>query len=262
MRQAIFKSFFASDLYRKAKSGESLASYLEPSFSVQEDATLISRIHVSSEVPHLDPAIESDADSAIKLYEFLGGLNLVQASDARLWVYLSHVTFREYTMERWPAKWSETDLERSEIQKRMSDFIIPRWFTSSSARSLERHALSRLWWSAQLTVAPWRKNRKIFGHLESSDPYIYTRLLFSTQDTMSQILGRRLGWSDELRIALLEFLRHNAEIRENRSALRALMREVNLTMGYRKLPHLPMVSLLVAISNMKTQIGDVSQQTP
>ena len=96
VRQAIFKRSFVGDLYQKAKSGESLASYLQSDFNFHEDMILLSRIHVSNEIPNLDPVAESDADSAIKIYGFLGELNLVQASDARLWAYLSHVTFRKY----------------------------------------------------------------------------------------------------------------------------------------------------------------------
>ncbi len=188
--QPIFNRAYSEELREALASGETFSDYLKREFDVPDDGILQSTLPVSDDTPELNPDVSSDVDNAIKLYEFLHNLDKTQASDKRLWIYLSHVTFRDYTMNRWSLKTSQEELNVSsdEIKRKAINFIGERWFLSGNARSLRRHSIARLWWAAYLTVAPWEKDPDYFGKLENTDKYLYTKVLFSTQDIVQQIL--------------------------------------------------------------------------
>jgi len=247
--QPIFNRAFSEELRENLASGESIYDYLNPEFEVQPESILQSTLSVSDDLPELSPDISADVDNAIKLYEYFHNLDKTQASDKRLWIYLSHVTFREYTMGRWGLKTTAEELNiSSEAKRKAISYISERWFLSGNARSLRRHSIARLWWSAYLTAAPWLQDPAYFGSLETDDKYVYTKVLFSTQDIVQQILERRLGWSDRMLIAILEYLRQHPEVAQNREAVRNLMKELNLILGYRKLPVLGFNKLLSIIT--------------
>lgn len=242
--QLIFRRPYAEKLREDLASGENITDYLKPDIDLPAESTMPSMLTVSENIPELNPSVDSDVENAIKLFEYLA-LDKTQASDKRLWVYLSHVTFRTYTMERWKLKQSEEELAISNDAKRKAiSYISERWFLSGNARSLRRHSIARLWWAAYLTAAPWLKDPEYFGALENTDKYIYTKVLFSSQDIAQQILERRLGWSDKLLIAILEYLRLHPEVAQNRDAERTLMKELNLVLGYRKLTVLSFEELM------------------
>jgi hypothetical protein len=256
MLQPIFNRSYSEELREDLASGGTLTDYLLPDIEVPESGILQSTLEVSDTVPELATDVGSDTENAIKVYEFLKNLDKTQASDKRLWIYLSHVTFRNYTMGRWGLKTSAEELTESPDAKRKAiSYVSERWFLSGNARSLRRHSIARLWWAAYLTVAPWSKDPEYFGSLENEDRYIYTKILFITQDIVQQILERRLGWSDRLLIAILEFLRQHPEIAQNRDAVRSLMKELNLVLGYRKLSVLSFDELLAVIADTATDIN-------
>lgn len=256
MLQPIFNRAYSEELRENLATGESLADYLKAETDVPADGTLQSTLLVSESAPELNTDVSADVDNAIKLYEYLYRLDKTQASDKRLWIYLSHVTFRDYTMGRWGLKQSADELDISpEAKRKAINYIGERWFLSGNARSLRRHSIARLWWAAYLTVAPWQKDPEYFGSLENSDKYIYTRVLFSTQDIVQQILERRLGWSDKMLIAILEYLRQHPEVAQNRESVRSLMKELNLVLGYRKLSVLNFEGLLGVITETAQSVG-------
>jgi hypothetical protein len=152
-------------------------------------------------------------------------------------------------MGRWNIKASKEELaSNQDIRAKAVSYIGERWFLSGNARSLRRHSIARLWWAAYLTVAPWEKDPEYFGDLQNTDKYIYTRVLFSNQDIVQQILERKLGWSDKLLIVLLEYLRQNPDFAQNRNAVRTLVKELNLVLGYRKLTVMSFDKLLGIIA--------------
>ena len=216
---------------------------------MSEVGILQSTLEVSDAPPELDPSVSADIDNAIKVYEFLDKLDKTQASDKRLWIYLSHVTFRKYTIGRWEIKASVDDLTyNGEAKRKAISYIAEHWFLSGNARSLRRNSVARLWWAAYLTVAPWERDPEYFGELEDDDRYKYTKVVFSTQDIAQNLLERRLGWSDKILIAVLEYLRLNPEVAQNRESMRNLIKELNLILGYRKLATLTFSELLAVIS--------------
>lgn len=248
--QHIFNRAYSEELRENLASGDTLSDYLKPEIEVPEDGLLQSTLLVSDDLPELNPDVSADVDNAIKLYEFLHNLDKTQASDKRLWIYLSHVTFRDYTMNRWGLKTTADELNVSsdETKRKAINFVGERWFLSGNARSLRRQSIARLWWAAYLTVSPWEKDPDYFGSLENKDKYLYTRVLFTSQDIVQQILERRLGWSDRMLIAILEYLRQHPEVAQSRYAVRDLMKELNLVLGYRKLTLLSFEELLDVIN--------------
>ena len=52
-----------------------------------------------------------DTENAIILYKEFQTLNETQASDSRLWVYLTHVTLWKYMRKRWPLEKFNDDSE-------------------------------------------------------------------------------------------------------------------------------------------------------
>ena len=130
---------------------------------------------------------EDDAENAILLFSALRNLTPVQAMEARLWTYLTHVTYWSYMVARW-----------GNVKP---DVILDRFFLRGGGiASLVRNGISRLWWSGYLT---YDGNR--------SDPFELTRVLFSKQDIHTGLLERSLGKSPTIRRATLEYFKNNSQ---------------------------------------------------
>lgn len=258
--QSIFNRAYAEELREKLASGENTSEYFKQTVEIPEDGILQSMLQISDTIPELSVEVSADVENAIKVYEYLSKLDKTQASDKRLWIYLSHVTFRNYTLGRWSLKTTSEELEISNEAKRKAiNYIAERWFLSGNARSLRRHSIARLWWAAYLTASPWTKDPEYFGSLENEDKFLYTKVLFVTQDIVQQILERRLGWSDKMLIAILEYLRLNPEVAKSRESVRNIMKELNLVLGYRKLSVLNFDELLAVITEAADDVTQSSR---
>ncbi|MBE8721189.1 DUF6339 family protein [Sphingobacterium pedocola] len=135
-----------------------------------------------------------DCKSAIQIYEAFKELEPIQASDERLWTYLSHVDLYPYMIKRW------NDVQKG-TAKDNQKFILDHWFLSSSAQSsLMRHAIAGLWWSVYLSIDYSRKENK----------YDLTKILFRQLDFPTRTLGvYKLGRHKEAVIGILEFIEDN-----------------------------------------------------
>lgn len=96
-----------------------------------------------------------DFEKAIQLHEDLAITRLEEASDPRLWSYLSLVVYRDYICERWNLKSKKKGVTKNRL-----------FYISSSTNTNAKHALSRLWWSVEMTKG-----------INSDDEYYYTKLL-------------------------------------------------------------------------------------
>jgi hypothetical protein len=249
-KQKIYKRAYVEELLIRLREFGGIYEYYIQAPPVENQKTLPSSLIVPSEFPKLEPGVEYDVENAIKVFEYLQNLNKTQASDMRLWTYLSHATFRRYTMERWPLKQTQEEVRSdAEKEKQAVNYIIEHWFHTGSSRSLRRHSIARLWWATYLTVAPWEKDEDYFGSLETTDRYKFTRLLFSSQDIAQQILERRMGWSNNILIVLLEFFDRNPEVVSDRFWIRHTMKELNLVLGYRKVMNLSFEELIEVIED-------------
>ena len=100
---------------------------------------------------------KDEFESAKAVYKALIKLTPIQASDPRLWAYLTHVDLYEYMTQRW------RDFITGETSK--SDYIIDHWFVKTpSQQCLMRNAISGLWWTAYLSYDGSRTDRDADFH--------------------------------------------------------------------------------------------------
>ncbi len=239
LSQKIFKRAAVDKIRNDLRSGNSLASYLKEDFFVNEADLLPSTIVVEGKPPVLstpenDP-VSADLDNAIVLHEYYRNLDETQASDPRLWTYLSHVEFRKYSLARWGLKVSLEDLEDLTERSKAINYLLEHWFISGNDRDLRRHAIARLWWAAHLTHAPWETDPVFFAELRKDDSYYYTGILLLTQDIYQQVLERAMGRSNRILISVLDYFGTHIEFARSREKVRSLMKELNLAYGTKKL---------------------------
>ncbi len=202
---------------------------------------LESSYDIPDEAPILNP--ENDPENAIRLFEYLSQIDKTAASDPRLWAYLAHVTFCDYAIKRWGVD------RKDEPEKIVSQHL----FTNGDARTLRRHAIARLWWATKLTVAPWEEN-PFFEPLKKDDRYYYTRILMQDETTSSDLFERvQITSCPELFITILDYLDNHPEFRK-RELWREFMKEIILTLGYRKIMALDLMSLQSELNDIAFEI--------
>lgn len=159
-----------------------------------------------------------DIENAISVFEYLGDMTPVAASDQRLWTHLAHTTFLNYQLERWP-------LDGEKWKSRVAD----RWLMRNSSRgALVRNGVSRLWWAAKLTVDD-QKIRNLSG--DSGDKWAYLRVLLAHEDAFLGIVDRDIGMIPNLLFAVLDHIASDSENGQE-AYVRALMKEIVLVAGY------------------------------
>lgn len=130
-----------------------------------------------------------DLENTKALYTALKHLTPVQASDERLWAYLTHVTFWPYMTARWPAA-------QYEGKSRFGENIQERYFfMSDRPRALVRNGLARLWWYGHSTYDATR-----------SDPFELTAVLLKNLDVAQTILERAFSRNLIVAHAILSLL--------------------------------------------------------
>jgi len=245
--QKIYKRSAVERLRAQLRSGESLKTYFQSSYPVKEKDLILSTIEVQGKPPSLKVSKKnlalSDLDNAIALYEYYKNIDETQASDPRLWAYLSHAEFRKYTISRWGLSGTYGDLVDDSAKRSAINQTLEHWFVSGNDRDLRRHSIARLWWAAHLTYAPWERDPDFFSDLKKDDPYYFTRILLSAQDIYQQVLERAMGRSQRILISILEYLGKNKKFAESRENVRNLAKELNLVYGVKKIIMLDRKSL-------------------
>jgi len=119
-----------------------------------------------------------DAENVRRIFQWLNHLTPVQASDPRLWVYLAHGPYADYTAARWPV----------DADTNVSDRIRDRYFLEGEGlASLVRNSVARLWWFGYLT----RDSKQ-------ADPFELADVLLSLQDIQVAFLERAIGRSPRI----------------------------------------------------------------
>lgn len=114
-----------------------------------------------------------DLENSKRLYAALGGLTLTQASDPRLWTYLTHVKYWDYMRKRWPIKDGEPE--------KVKGSVISRYFlVGDKARALTRNGVARLWWAGHTC----------YSKTNAGDEFAYAKALFATQDVYASLMER------------------------------------------------------------------------
>lgn len=250
----VFTQSYLESLESLARDGSGVMSYLAPSITVADQDFFRSAARGEGLQPQLTGRAEDDVDDAIRLHQFLR-LSRLEASDPRLWAYLAHITFRPYMQKRWPVKGDVVSLGAEEVRASASKLVISRWFTTGKARSLGRHGLSRLWWATELTWAPWERE-PADGPLRQSDKYHYTRLLFTNQSLLQELLDRKIGWSGPVLVGMLHALEAEGVLQSGRKVWRPFFREANFMLGYRKLSALDTATCIDVFSVLAKSVSE------
>ena len=166
-------------------------------------------------------ASKCDSENAAVLYDALYMITESEASDVRFWAYLAHSPLYDYMKRRWAIP-ADSDSAEGVISRRWL------FMADTRPRALMRQGLSRLWWGAHLTRAPWEID-DFFLPVKKRDPFHYTKLLFEDQDVFEGLLGRSFGRDRRLLICVLEQIYRDKKLRGNRDRFRDFMRKINLT---------------------------------
>ncbi len=167
---------------------------------------------------------ETDFSNAKILYEALQGhINLVQASDLRLWAYMAHKQHWDYMRTRWGIDITDAEDEAEEYNttKNSTDKAIARigsryFFKASKGKAFVRQGIARLYWSVYLT---YDENN------ENGNPYEYTEYFFSKQDIFTSITERSYARNKVLVLTALKELKKNPEL--SRVEVRTFLAKLN-----------------------------------
>jgi hypothetical protein len=176
-----------------------------------------------------------DAENAILVYRYLETLTRTQAADPRLWVSLAHTTFFEYVK----ARWGVTD--RAGLRKSvLGNWFLPR---GQGKAALRRQAISRLWWAAYLTHAPWKENPEL-EVFKTADEFRFTRILFRQQQIYVDLIERNYGSDLRLRICLLDSLdKYLVTVTRRDDLSREASKLLNLLLKHRQVASLDLATL-------------------
>jgi hypothetical protein len=90
---------------------------LHPLYEDLNSTCLDSGINI--EFPELINDQKADAENAKKIYEAFKNLSIINATDRRLWAYLTHLKYYDYVKKRWKINEKEQDdTETSKQQRR------------------------------------------------------------------------------------------------------------------------------------------------
>lgn len=228
----IFTESYTDKLFRDIKATNNLDNYYQSKFPFEERYPKGNTgIFIDANFD-LDPE-NNDLLNSISLYEALE-LNETQASDPRLWTFLTHNYFWKYMRKRWA-------LENVRKGDNPLGRVVDRYLLlNPRLESLTRNGISRLWWYAHLTKDAIRE-----------DPYELTKVLLTRAEVAVGILERTIGISKNMRTAILEFLKENQTILSDEDLTRRLLRSFNLYGGTKVLPILQVDELKSVLEYIK-----------
>jgi hypothetical protein len=154
-----------------------------------------------------------DFENTKKIYTALKGISVIQATDERLWAYLTHNTFWNYMRKRWPVE-SYLDKEKP------ADAVKERYFFMANRdRALIRNGIARLWWYGFVSYDE-----------ERDDPFELTKILLSKLDIAQSLLERSFSRNPAITKAVLSVLNQKEQEDSSfvdREKFRILMMYIN-----------------------------------
>lgn len=146
-----------------------------------------------------------DAANAIRVHDWLGPLTRQQAADDRLWITLAHREFFGYAHQRWCA--GATDKEKAGAKS----LVGRHFFTGATGKAkLRTNAISRLWWAAELTRAPWSRDEEL-AVFKTADDARFTKVMLEYQQIYFDVIERDFGSNLRIRTCLLDALAEGAK---------------------------------------------------
>jgi hypothetical protein len=226
----VFTENYTARLYRNLNDPENFKLYLNKEFPYEEQYPKGGSGIFLDDNFELNPDI-SDLENSILLYQNLE-LDETQASDKRLWTYLTHVRFWDYMIKKWSIEGTEKPFGR----------IKDRYFlNTANIESLSRNGIARLWWYTHLTIDTSRK-----------DHYELTRILLNRQDIAVGIFERRLGSISCIRRGILDYLKDHPSVMKSEDKTRELIKYVNLVGGVKNLSMLRLSEVKMILDKFST----------
>lgn len=217
--QKLFRSTYVESLLKDLRGKGAYHKYLQPTFDY-DSSEIIEKTTVRTESPALIKPTGGnlfDFENGKILFEAYRDMNPMDATDIRMWTYLSHVTYWDYMLARRP-------IEKQPDNKK-AEYIIRHWFIDTpNPGKLLRHDIAMLWWNVYLTYDDKREN-----------PYELTAELFSMLDYTRHLLPGIQGRNKNFVHSLLEFVIENPILfgKYKESRVRFLMRKANYLAGYK-----------------------------
>lgn len=115
---------------------------------------------------------QSDAVNARTVHATLNQLTPHQASDERLWVYLTHTVCFGYVSSRWLGP-------RPDDDKKAEQKVLNHYFARGNRAIIRDNGVSRLWWLG-----------KIASEVDPDDPSGFLERLLYRQDVRSALIER------------------------------------------------------------------------
>ncbi|MDC7993538.1 DUF6339 family protein [Altibacter sp. HG106] len=227
IEQKIFSSGYLNHIYLQVFDNKKFSHYEQMEFPLEKENVHPnggSRIYVPNNITLAIPEGNKGADlkeieNTKIIYEAFRTLTPTQASDPRLWTYLTHVTFWEYMRKRWPVAELQKDKKKNYIKER---YLL----TTTNLRTLTHNGISRLWWFGYLTYDENREN-----------PWELTETLLKGTDLPTSLLERAIGTNKNIRTGVLEFFSENPSLITSKS-VQEILKMLNLVGGVKNLPFL------------------------
>jgi hypothetical protein len=241
--QKLLKNSVVDRLKKDLSAEGGIDTYLNSGIQITDNDLLVNQKLLVS-VPKLyTPKDREDFEfqNAVLVYEAYKMMSPVEATDVRLWTYLTHVTFWDYMKVRRPIQNQPSDKRK--------EYILEHWFVDKiNTAKLLRNDISLLWWVTYLTYDEHRK-----------DPYELTREVFTMLDYTRHLLPGTQGRNKKFVQALLEYVVENKPLFSSykESKVRFLMRQTNYIAGYRVLPTLSKDETKQALNQYHSQLSNI-----
>lgn len=242
--QKLFRSTYVDTLLKDLRDRGLFRSYLGNTF-MHDASEVIEKTTVKSDSPVLlipNDGNTYDLENGKIIFEAYRDMDPLDATDARMWTYLSHVTYWDYMCARRP-------IEKQQDNKK-AEYIISHWFIDSlSPGKLLRQDIAMLWWNVYLTYDDSRKN-----------PYELTEELFSMLDYTRHLLPGIQGRNRNFVYALLEFVIENNDLfsKYKESRVRFVMRRANYLAGYKNFTSLSKDDIKSIFAKYKNELGEIA----
>jgi hypothetical protein len=245
--QKFFRYAYIEELKNDVTEHGKLDGYIKGEFKYSADEVLENRNIVVPDRIKLTMPEKGDShdfENARSIYEAYKKMTRTEASDTRIWTYLSHITFHDYMRKRCPVEaWPEEG-------KKKKKYILEHWFLNGlNSRTLTRQNIAMLWWGAHLTYDPQRKN-----------PYELTEELFSMLDYTRTLLSLVQGRNNNFTRALLEYVVENKKLfeRAKESKIRLLTKKLNYRGGYTLMPTLNKEEIKKILNSYRSEIKEIT----
>lgn len=250
MSLSLFKSEYVDYLKKRVKTDDIDAGYFGRGIKYGQSNVIRNPYLESPDETGLKLMMPGESETfeyenAKILFKHFRGMNITQATDERIWTYLTHVSFWDYMKKRRPIE----DSPESQRQR----YILRHYFVDPvNARNLLLNDISLLWWGVYLTYDADNKQ----------DPFWLTAEAFSMLDYTRHLLPGSQGRSRTFALAVLQYVKENPKLFKGykEAKVRFVMRKCNFVSGYKLLPILSRAEIIDTISKYKNEIAGVKEE--